>query len=878
MSCSEVIIDAAKRAGIEFDADEAQEIVDILEERLSKRVENALADEYEDIFKLARNIAKQARINAVIEKRARILNAKAYVDIMSAIAKNPKDPAEALSAILVGSARLGNLSSVDARQHALNTTYQGSLLAALREANLESVFKSKDMEALIYQAMFDGDNFNVRQAGGAEAKQVAEIVKKHQKLRLDRKNLHGAVIAETENYAVRQGHDPILLRNGAKTAEEMEAAKNSWVAYMLERNNDGSLKRLSSKTFDNKPSTKEVNNKKVPYTEEMFLGDMWTNLVSGQHQNVGSIRGDDGQIDVVSAFKGPSNLAKKLSQSRVIHFKNGTEAYEYSKKYTRMSLVDAVMSGIDHDAQAIGLMEVFGTNPAAMFDRVMTDIKSGAKEDILTLDKIGEIKLRNQFKEIDGTSKSRGAGRPIMFGADFAGIASGWRMIQSMAKLGAATISSFGDIATNATFINSNTNRGIFGSYAQALGFAFKMFPKKEQRQLAYLLGVGIDGAMGSTHARFGSNDSLPGVIGKAQQHYFRLNLMTFWNDAQKSGVAKILAADLATYKNDAFGSLNVRTRNGLKRYGIDEAEWDVMRQMDMVAADGREYMFAGGIDTIPDSVIEAAALAKINAGRKRKIKQPTQAAIDKYKNDLATKYSMYITDSADTAIPTPGAKERAYMNLGTERGTVVGEAVRAFMQFKAFPVTYVTKAAQRQRYARIQEGKSGIFGIAQMMVGTTMMGYLSVTMKDILKGKNPQDVFSDEYGINPKLLTRAFVQGGGAGIYGDFLFGEYGGYGRGLIQTMSGPTFGSIDDIGNIYASARSGDADALQRNVTRFVTSNVPGMNLFYTKTALDYLFIHGMMEHVSPGYLRRMEKRMKRDMDQTFYFPPSQSAVRF
>ena len=54
MSCSEVIIDAAKRAGIEFDADEAQEIVDILEERLSKRVENALADEYEDIFKLAR--------------------------------------------------------------------------------------------------------------------------------------------------------------------------------------------------------------------------------------------------------------------------------------------------------------------------------------------------------------------------------------------------------------------------------------------------------------------------------------------------------------------------------------------------------------------------------------------------------------------------------------------------------------------------------------------------------------------------------------------------------------------------------------------------------------------------------------------------------
>ncbi len=65
MSCAEVIIDAAKRSGIEFEKDEAQEIVDILEERLYKRVENALADEYVDIFKLARNIAKQARIKAV---------------------------------------------------------------------------------------------------------------------------------------------------------------------------------------------------------------------------------------------------------------------------------------------------------------------------------------------------------------------------------------------------------------------------------------------------------------------------------------------------------------------------------------------------------------------------------------------------------------------------------------------------------------------------------------------------------------------------------------------------------------------------------------------------------------------------------------------
>jgi len=877
MSCSEAILAAAKKDGLSFNKEEAQEIIDVLEGRLQKRAENSLAEEYTDLAKLAKNIARQTKTNAVIEKRNRILNAKAYIDIMTVIRKNPDNPSEALSSVMVGSAQLGNFKSVDARQHALNTHYQGTLLAAINDAGLEKFFKSKDAEELIYRAMFAKEqdangnfvDFDVNQAGGAEAKKVADIIKAHQKVRLDRKNLHGTVIAELENYAVRQGHDPILLRKGAKTADELEVSKKEWVDYMLEPN------RLSRKTFDNKPSFTTIDGKKVPYTDEMFLSDMWGNLVTGQHQKLDP---NTNSADPVGAFKGPSNMAKKLSQSRTIHFENGTAAYEYSKKYTRMSLVDAVISGIDHDAQSIGLMEVFGTNPTAMFDRVLNDVRSGNAGDVLVLDSVKDFNLRNQFKEIDGSSKARGSSRPILFGADFAGLASGWRMIQSMAKLGAATISSFGDIATNATFINSNTDRGIFGSYAKSLGFVFSRFKGKDQKRLAYLLGVGIEGAMGSTHARFGSNDSLPGTIGKAQQHYFRLNLMTFWNDDQKSGVAKLLAADLATYKGNQFSELNVRTRNSLQRYDINEAEWDVLRQMDMTAADGRAYMFAGGVDNIPANVIEAAALAKTNAGRKRPVKTATKASIDKYKNDLMAKYSMYITDSAETAIPTPGAKERAYMNVGTERGTVLGEAIRAFMQFKAFPVTYVTKAAQRQRYARIEEGKSGLFGVAQMMVGTTMMGYLSVTMKDIMKGKSPEEVFGDEYGLNPKLLTRAIVQGGGLGIYGDVLFGEHQKFGRGLLQTMSGPTFGSIEQIDKIYGSVKSGDPDAILKNSVQFAKSNIPGINLFYTKTALDYLFIHGMMEHVNPGYLRRMERRMKKDTDQTFYFPPSQTAVRF
>ena len=881
MSCVDEILEAGRKAGIVFEEGEAEAVFDILNERLQKRVENAGEGEELEVLSLAREIAKQARINAVMQKRNRLLNAKAYADIMRFVQQSD-NPAEALSAIMVGSFRYaeGGMNSVDARQQGIMSKYAGELLAALHKERLDKLFLSKELEGKVFQAMFDGDDFDVDVAGGPEAKRIAEIIQITQKRMLKRKNQQGAMIAELKNYAVRQSHDPILLRAGAKTSEELKAARQSWVEYMMRPD------VLDPKTFENKPPTRDGE----PYTNEQFLADMWDNLVSGQHDKVDALRGDDGSIDKLEGFKGPANLAKKLSQSRIIHFKNGAAAHAYFQKYSRMSLSDAVMNAIQHDAQSIGLMEKFGTNPKSMFERVVDDIKKMNKDDAVKIDQIvkKERSLTNQFKELDGTTRARGAGRPVLFGADFAGIAAGWRMLQNMSKLGMATITSFSDIASKASFINSRTDRGIFTSYARAFSDIFRNYSSQDQKRLAFLLNVGVDGYNGDVFARFGANDSGPGKLAKAHNIFFRLNGMNYWNNAQKVGLAKMLAADLATYADRGFGDLPNATRFDLQRYDINETEWNLMRQMELEAVDGNKYMTSSGLDALPDSAIAQAALAKANQTRKRKLKQPTQAMIDKYRDDLSTKIATYLTDAADTAIPTPGAKERAIMNQGLERGTVLGESIRAIMQLKGFPITYISKGMTGQYYAKKQLAgmapneqqfsSSGMVGLAQMMVGATMMGYLSVQLKEILKGKEPLEVFSDETALNPELLTKAMLQGGGMGIYGDFLFGEYNKYGQTLSQSLLGPTFGSIDDIARIYNNVLSGDVDAITKNATRFAISNTPGYNLFYTKTALDYLFIYGLMERSNPGYLRRMERRMKRDMEQEFYFPPSRYANTF
>lgn len=815
--------------------EELQDIINIMQQRIEKRG-GVIGDEtLKDLYEEAAEITKQAKIAAALQKRNQLLNARAYGNIMTAVRADPANPAKALSALMVGDARRG-LFSVDAKQQAIMADHVGLLAADLQRADLINIFKSNELDAEIYRELFDG----IGSSGSKEARQIAESIRKVQKKLLDRKNRNGANISELENYVVRQSHDSILIRGKGTAAD-----KQRWideVKQLIDR----------EKTFKSKPP--EMG-------EDKFLGNIYDNLVTGNHQKTDALYGDDGVIDEISEFRGPRNLAKKLSSERIIHFRDGKSAFAYANKYSRMSLSEAVLNSITHDAQAIGLLETFGTNPRKMFELVVRDMQQEAKGDPKAFGRISTRVLNNQFGELDGTMRARGAGQPVWgLNTDFAGIAAGVRMIQNMAKLGFATISSVSDLGTKAAFINANTERGIFGSYAVAFRDTFRLFNNKEQKELAYLLSVGVENMLGDVHARFGANDSGPGAIAKAHQMFFKLNGMAWWNNAQKTGIARMLSADLANYTKRSFDKVPSETQRLLRLYGIGETEWSALRSLDMKAVDGRRYVVPNQMEELADDVIDSIIRDKTG------VLDITDKMRQELKDDLRTKFSAYLTDSADTAIPTPGARERAFMNQGLPRGTVGGEAIRMVMQLKGFPITYIMKGMSRQ------VANGGMVGLAKMMVGTTMLGYLANAMKDVLKGREPLEVFGDDYTLNKETLTRAFIQGGGAGIYGDFIFGEFNRYGQSPLQALSGPTLGTAEDILKLYAKFRDGeDASA---SVVNLAIRNTPFINLFYTKMAMDYLFIYELQEFANPGYLKRMERRMAKDTGQDFYFPPSQA----
>jgi hypothetical protein len=245
------------------------------------------------------------------------------------------------------------------------------------------------------------------------------------------------------------------------------------------------------------------------------------------------------------------------------------------------------------------------------------------------------------------------------------------------------------------------------------------------------------------------------------------------------------------------------------------------------------------------------------------------------YREQLESKLRTFFVDRARIAVLHPDAETRAIMQQGTRAGTAFGEAARFIGQFKSFSVSYLQRILGREIYGRgsdslgqaMRNGNGEVLGLAMTLLWTTAFGYAAMVAKDSLKGRTPRDP------LHYKTWFAAMTQGGGLGIYGDFLFGESNRFGGGLWSTVLGPTASTANDVYDLYQRVKAGDDPSAQ--ALRIALSNTPFMNLFYTRTALDYLVLYQIQEALNPGYLSRLEERVERENAQTFWLRPTEAA---
>jgi hypothetical protein len=389
----------------------------------------------------------------------------------------------------------------------------------------------------------------------------------------------------------------------------------------------------------------------------------------------------------------------------------------------------------------------------------------------------------------------------------------------------------------------------------------------ESKARLLSALSVMHDGMISAGTKRFDASDTAPGVMSSITSLFFKINGLRWWTDQLRTGFALARSHSLAMQSHMGWGGLEPDMQRVFGLYGIDADKWDIIR-MSPDNVDGKSYLTPEGVEALPAQHFE-----KYLKDRDIPV---TDVNIRNLRQEISGQFRTYFYDRSITAIIEPDAKTRGYLYGSTRPGTFEGELLRHLMLFKSFTTSVIQKPLAREIYGRgamsikeaMKNGNGEMLGLANLIVWNTAFGYLAMTTKDMLKGKTPRDP------EDPKTYLAAMTQGGGFGIMGDFLFGDLKNrYGGGMWSALLGPTAGTAQSIVDIFQRARDGDPIAGQ--VLRTLTNNTPFINLFYTKAASDYLVLYQMSEHLSPGYVRRMEERAKKEMGQSFIYPPSQYA---
>lgn len=202
-------------------------------------------------------------------------------------------------------------------------------------------------------------------------------------------------------------------------------------------------------------------------------------------------------------------------------------------------------------------------------------------------------------------------------------------------------------------------------------------------------------------------------------------------------------------------------------------------------------------------------------------------------------------------------------------RGTPWGEARRFMMQFKGYPIAYAQRVLGRQFNEAAASWHAGermqaVGNLSHLIVMTTVAGYMAQTAKDYIKGYEPRDP------TKIKTILSAMKQGGGMGIYGDFLFGEANRFGGGILETIAGPAIGDVTSIANMAMRARDGDVKAGE--ALNKVLQMTPGASLWYARPAMDLLVLNGLRDSLSPGFLARQDAKRFKDYGQQRAFGPT------
>ena len=840
------------------------EIISAIKEAKARRGLSRIDDI--DVDSVSKEVSEQIKLQKLINKRnaledeIKIRNAVDFV--FEDFADNP---AEGLNAYLVGSNKLakGARSSVAAHQHAVVGQLIGAWETKLKELDLEEIFikglddiSEPELQLRITKVIEQlSKKTEMEQRAGIKGVvegetnpkiiKLAEAMEDFSELIRTKLNDRGANIGKIWGYIIRQSHDPYLVRDAAKVLglnlDDIKADPNLKSKKDINYNkNYTAWKEYVMPKLDKDRTFAEADN------IDEFMMSVYNTLVGNKY-----LLSDGSQY--AFGAKLADNKADKAKMKRVLHFKNGTEWFEYNNKFGVGNLKESFLSGLQTAGRNIGIMERLGTRPSQNFDKIRYAVQKRIEAEGRDTTSVAKgAKFDKFMKVVDGsiyTVEDFGVAR-------YSAIA---RSLASMASLGGATISAAADIGIYASEMR-HQGRTFLGGIAEAFTALSTIKNSKRRKEIVKIYGLMNDNTIYDVSGRHQVGDNLSKGWTNVQRFFFKVNLLSWWTNTLKQSAMLGMSNYYALQKGLNFDQLNDSLKSLFKTYNIDSVKWDIIRKQGMEKAeDGTEFLNIGKLDQISDADIKKIVGIEDLSKRELRIEK------EKFKASI----SAMLLDRSTTAVIEPDARVKGEMTRGTLAGTTGGEAIRFLGQFKAFPISIIQRVVGRE-LGVIKGGDKmkGSIGLVTMLASSIAFGYMSMTIKDLLKGRTPRE-------LNYRTMLDSLLQGGGLGLYGDLIFRET----RTAMEkagTILGPIPNTAMELLQAITHAIDGEGKLAAKSTYRAVKQNIPFLNLFYIKTGFDYLFGYTIQELLSPGSLKRVEKKLKKEYNQDFIFPKPSSYV--
>lgn len=545
------------------------------------------------------------------------------------------------------------------------------------------------------------------------------------------------------------------------------------------------------------------------------------------------------------AAGGGRSLANRRNDHRFLHFKTADDWIAYQDEFGTADAWSAMNGHISHMARDIGAMRALGPNPAATLKWRQSELdkqaaglgKAGAKR-ANRLQSVARH-LPVLFDNYSGAINDPGNARAARFFA-------GSRSVLVSAHLGSAAITAIGDVAFQRVTAKFN---GL--SHTRILARQIKLLSpgNMEDRKLALRLSLIAEewSQVASAQMRYIGEVQGPEVATRLADGVLRASGLSAWTQAGRWAFGMEFMGAMADHAGRRFDELPKPMQRQFGNYGFTSGDWDVIRKTDIYEPDKGGFLR-------PDDLIRRDDIA------------PDQAEV------LGMRLLSMIHAETEFGTPTTSIRGSAALGGSTRPGTFAGELVRSGMMYKSFAITmYFTHI---RRMAQQQGLWNKTTYAANLVVGATLMGALAIQLKDIARGRDPRSMTGDNASA---FWLAAMAQGGGLGLFGDYMFDDANRFGGGLAESVAGPVVSAANDlrkltIGNVQEAVQ-GEETNIGREALNFAGRYAPGASLWYARLGVERTVLDQIQRQVDPDHSQnwhRIERKHARELGTQYFWP--------